>query len=314
MWTMQPAAEWVLHHTQWLYTMLYVHPLFFLDYWSIAHLWSGCVIYLLLRAVGVRRPWRLLLVGLLGYEVVEITLRYVALHVFLPETITDQVTDIVIGSVGAFAAAEWLRRPREHDHVAATLTAATIAFGWVGSYQYRYNLEFLNSPGINGWAFVCWVGTVLAILRWYRWAEVRWAAPGMALATTWVFGVLGLMLPIEFLGYTLLGIHEVGHPAAQPLLLDLVHGTSTLFTFYLTAPITIVAVYLQARLLLTRASRTATAEAVPRPRRHMALEAGAWRGGVLPGGLGQSYSGLRFDENRSAPPPKEPWKSSVHHW
>lgn len=250
---MQPAAEWLLQQTQWLYTMLYVHPRFFLDYWSIAHLWSGCVVYLLLRAIGVRRPWLLLLLGLLGYEVVEITLRYVALHVFLPETITDQVTDIIIGSLGALAAAEWLHRPRARDDVAATFTAVTIAFGWVGSYQYRYNLELLNSPGINGWAFVCWVGAILAALRWYRWAERRWPAPGVALATTWLFWVVGLMFPGEFIGYTLLGIHEVGHPTATPLLLDLVHGTPTLFSFYLAGPITSVLLFLQFRRLLARA-------------------------------------------------------------
>ncbi len=267
---MQPAAESVLQHTQWLYTMLYVHPLFFLDYWSIVHLWSGCLVYLSLSALGVRRPWRLLVAALLAYEVVEIILRYVALHVFLPETITDQVTDIVIGCLGAYAASAWLRRPRHTGHVAAALTAASIAFGWVGSYQYRYNLEMLNSLGINWWAFICWFAVMLGTLRWYRWAERRWPQPGVALAGTWLFGVVGLLIPIEYVGYSLLGIHEIGHPTAQPLLLNLVHGTPTLFSFYLTAPITTVVVFLQFRRLLSRARHAVTAKAVRRTKWHLA--------------------------------------------
>lgn len=94
-------VEWINHVSAPLYTVIYSNAYFFFDYWSIIHFVSGCLLYFILNAMGVRRIWLLLFSLLFFYELVEISMIFFALDVFKPETIKDQFTDIALGGLGA---------------------------------------------------------------------------------------------------------------------------------------------------------------------------------------------------------------------
>jgi hypothetical protein len=102
-------VKYILSNTDWLYTKLYQNNIFFFDLWSIVHIWSGFVLFLLLRSVRIKRPFLILLVLLTVYEVFEILFTYFAFDIFRPETIQDQFTDIAVGMFGGMLAYYFLR-------------------------------------------------------------------------------------------------------------------------------------------------------------------------------------------------------------
>lgn len=97
---LEALVIWIKQQTAWLYLQVYQNHMFFVDLWSLAHFWSGFVVVILLLVVRSKQPWLLLTVGLTLYEIVEILMLYVSLHVFNPETIKDQFTDIFVGILG----------------------------------------------------------------------------------------------------------------------------------------------------------------------------------------------------------------------
>lgn len=88
--------------TRILYTKVFVERFFFFDLWSINHMWTGFMLYLILSVFQIKKPFTVILVCLFGYEVFEISLTYFATSIFIPEIIKDQVTDIFIGLTGSF--------------------------------------------------------------------------------------------------------------------------------------------------------------------------------------------------------------------
>lgn len=85
-----------------LYTKVFVGRFFFFDLWSINHMWTGFMLYLILSGLRIKKPFTVILVCLFGYEVFEISLTWFATSIFIPEIIKDQVTDIFIGLTGSF--------------------------------------------------------------------------------------------------------------------------------------------------------------------------------------------------------------------
>ena len=51
---MNEAGNELLSRTSWLYTKLVEGPFFFFDLWSLAHLYSGCLVMLVLLALHER--------------------------------------------------------------------------------------------------------------------------------------------------------------------------------------------------------------------------------------------------------------------
>lgn len=92
-----------IESTSILYTKIFVGRFFFFDLWSINHMWTGFMLYLILSVLRIKKPFTVILVCLFGYEVFEISLTYFATSIFIPEIIKDQVTDIFIGLTGSFA-------------------------------------------------------------------------------------------------------------------------------------------------------------------------------------------------------------------
>ncbi len=89
-------------NTEWLYTVLYHNKYFFFDYWSLVHFFSGFFIPVILSNLRIRRIYFITFLLLVLYEVVEISLIYVAFNIFKPETIKDQITDIIVGFFGCY--------------------------------------------------------------------------------------------------------------------------------------------------------------------------------------------------------------------
>jgi hypothetical protein len=92
----------VIEATGILYSKIFVSRFFFFDLWSINHMWSGFMLFLILSALKVKRPFAVIMICLFGYEIFEISLTYFTLNIFIPEIIKDQFTDIFIGLSGSF--------------------------------------------------------------------------------------------------------------------------------------------------------------------------------------------------------------------
>jgi hypothetical protein len=258
---MNELGRLILGNTAWLYTRLYEGRLIFLDLWSLAHLWSGFAVMTVLLAARARRRWLLLTAALLAYELVELAFIWAAFHAFHPETLKDQGTDVAVGLLGGALSVGlwtlWRRlsvagRERLLRHVTAGLVAVTIAFEWVGAYGYRYDHPALNSAGLCWWAMLLWTLALVLVAEAFASFEPLLGRALLAAVPTAGGYFLALFL-VEYVGYVTLGIHEVGHPGRQALALDLVHGTTALHVFYVSAPFLCCLLFVGARALFRRA-------------------------------------------------------------
>jgi uncharacterized membrane protein YeaQ/YmgE (transglycosylase-associated protein family) len=233
---MSEIITYIHQHTGWLYVRIVDSGFLFFDFWSLVHFWTGLVLFLSLRRLSVRNAWGWLAAAIVGWELFELLALYIALDVFRPETLKDQLTDIVVGILGAKVAA-WLEaRPRtlrpnfrqgqKQVGVPELLAAVTLAFLWVGNYGYAYNWERLNSAGLNYWAFSLWTGTLLAELVVLYRLEVLEVLEGPMppLLVLWIMHIAGMFVG-EYVGYRSFGIHEIGHVNTTSLCCGLVHGT-----------------------------------------------------------------------------------------
>lgn len=249
---MQWIINWIRDNTSWLYTRIYENPIFFFDYWSFVHIYSGISLFVLFTFLGIKHRWILLSIILLSYEIIEIVLVFFALHLFNPETFKDQFTDIVIGYIGGVLGQYLLKEKNVFDSIfnkqrfylrmAAVYAAVTIAFVWVGNYQYRYNQSFLNSPGLNWWAFLLWFVGLVIHFELYLFLKKIIPNIFLLLANSWLWFFAGL-LTFEFVGFYILNIHNISHGVNAPLIFGLIHGTKVLYVFYLSAPLIGIAVF-----------------------------------------------------------------------
>lgn len=245
----------IVAHTGWLYTRVHENPIFFFDLWSLVHFWSGFVLMSMLARLAPRRQWLALGVALTAWELLELLFLYVALGIFLPETVKDQCTDVLIGLLGGglcLYVLRWQAGSIRRQHVAAALVVAlTLPFLWVGSYGYRYNHAVLNSTGLNWWAFLLWFVASLG-LSWHYAASQRRSGSRVVAFSRTVLLYVPLLVTVEYVGFVILGIRETG-TAGQPLVFGIIHGSPVLWTAYLAAPLCNTAAYLVARGHLERA-------------------------------------------------------------
>jgi hypothetical protein len=131
--------------TSWLYNQIYENQFFFIDFWSLCHLWSGFVFFAILLTVKCKHPWKWLIVFLSLYEIIEISMIYISLHVFNPETIKDQFTDILVGILGGILfyllAKQKAKKTStffEKVDIESIFVAETLSFLSIGSSQFFF--------------------------------------------------------------------------------------------------------------------------------------------------------------------------------
>lgn len=221
-----------------MYTVILDTPLFFIDLWSFAHLASGAILAVILLRRHTPSPFSLLFLILCGYEALELWLTWAAIHVFLPETLPDQVTDIAIGLVGGMlglglwrwwrdCTAAW-RRTLVRDAIVAGGLAAV----WVASFGYRYNVGLFNTPGLNWMAWLLWSAGLFGALRIERGLRRALAGTWTRAGATWAVFLVGL-LAVEYIGYHVVHLRLL--TSEGPLVFGLIHGPPRLKAFYVVA-------------------------------------------------------------------------------
>lgn len=227
----------VLHQSaDFLYTELYRSGLFVLDIGSLIHFFCAIGLMLILFSHFRRRVLLVLLLMLLCWEVIEIGFAFLATGSSAPGIIQNHVGDLLASMLGGaigWGIAYGINSRPPYGLFSAAGLAGMISFLWVISYGYQYNHSGLNASHFNFFAFTVWSLGLCSVIALQRAMEGRIYHVPSRLALIWTSYFVGLVL-LEFVGYKLLGIHEVSkgvlHP---PLLFGLIHGTVAMKTFYL---------------------------------------------------------------------------------
>jgi hypothetical protein len=251
--------SWLFAHTGWLYVRIYENYFFFIDYWTFPHIWSGVVVFFLLAALGWHRKFFWLILFITLYEVAEILLEIFALHIFRPEILKDKLTDILTGAGGgviAWALLRWIPERiwsgRIGKNSAILFTSGTLSFVWAGSYQYQYNIGWMNFPGLNLWAFLLWFAGGFIFLRIYLFLQRIARKPYQSILFSWLI-YFTLLLLIELVGYRILLIRETSIREKNALLFGLIHGSTALHLYYLFYPFLSILFYETLLRVTTRA-------------------------------------------------------------
>jgi hypothetical protein len=231
----------------------------FFDFWSLAHFWSGLVLFMVLAALNLKHKWFWFIFLILLYEFCEVAFIYFALNIFKPERYNDLVMDVFVGVFGAVLSYYILLNKSDAKKVEYLPTwslmlfsSVTLAFIWVGNYHYKYNYEIFNTKGINIGAFALWTIGGLIFLLFYS-AIIRKENRFLRrLFLAWIVYFV-LLLATEYTGYYVMQWHEVSIPGAKPLIFGLIHGNWALHFYYLIFPFLIIPLYEILLLLVYRA-------------------------------------------------------------
>ena len=73
--------NWFYSQTYWLYTKILENSWFYIDYWSLVHLWFGIVIFFIISTLKIKRRWIwfsvvLILLELLRNSICDIRAQY----------------------------------------------------------------------------------------------------------------------------------------------------------------------------------------------------------------------------------------------
>lgn len=246
---MDKVYYYINQNSTWLYAKIYSNEIFFFDFWSLAHLWCGFFVLVIITASGLKKSWIWLLVFLFGYEIIEMFFIYLAVHVFNPETIKDQFTDIFVGLLGgglSYSYIKWETKsenPKMLNRIISSLFAAeTLAFVFTGSYQYRYNYEVINSFPINYFAYIAWFSGGYLLLWIYRSLKKYCKSYSIIPLAIWLIFISSLCL-VEFLGHAALGIEGRAFGAGRDLFYGFMIGSRTLQIYYLIYPLLLIILY-----------------------------------------------------------------------
>lgn len=259
---MQWVIDTVYSNTLWLYTVIHTNSVFYIDLWTLNHIWAGAVIYLLLSVYRPKNRWITLFAILLSYEFIEILFRIFALDLFKPEIIKDQINDLLFGLFGAVLARFLLKWRRGRSRqvfllrypLTSILSAGTAAFLWVGFYGYKYNEQDFNTPGLNSFAFIVWWLAFYGIIQLYELFGKRIKRYFLKAGTVWII-YFPLLLIVEYISYYIFELRESGnHFSKEAMMLGVIHGTPILHTFYFLFPFIITSFYKLFKKLVNQAS------------------------------------------------------------
>jgi len=138
---MDTIIQLVYSGTQFMYQIIYSNDFFFIDYWTINHIWSGAFLMLILTAMGTKHKWIVFTGLIILWEAAEIMFRIFAVNLFSPEIIKDQVIDVLIGILGGLVCSVYLSinerksKPKQENQISiiAALSASySVSFAFLG--------------------------------------------------------------------------------------------------------------------------------------------------------------------------------------
>ena len=247
----------ILKPTEWLYTKLYQNSFFFIDLWSLAHCWSGLILFIFLKSKRMKNVFLILFSLLFLYEIVEIIVVYFALGIFKPEIFKDQFTDIFIGMFGGVMAFFVLSLKRINSDFVKVyfifITSVSYAFIWVGFYGYNYNYDFLNSTGINWFAWLSWTFGAFIIIYYFEFLKIQKLINKLVII--WLTYLVVLLL-FETVGHVFLDINQLSYPkTSKPLIFSIINGTPLLHIMYVLHPFFVIILYLWIKKMLVKISK-----------------------------------------------------------
>ncbi|HPR31593.1 MAG TPA: hypothetical protein PLK12_05850 [Prolixibacteraceae bacterium] len=226
-------------HSVWLHHNLFEYKLIYIDLWSINHFLSGMIVLASLTALGWKNRWRWLFFFLSAFELVEATLFIALLKLFIPEKIPDVFMDVFLGMLGGYLIYLLFEKIPGillyQSRIVMLISALTISFLWTGFYGYQYNINAMNSPGINVISFLSWALGGLAILLLHRAFKKTIRNRFIALTAFYLTYLSGLFFG-KWISYYLLNIKEISREASG-FLFGFLPYNNALLLFYLMSPV-----------------------------------------------------------------------------
>lgn len=247
----------IIDKIDWLYSVLFEYKFFYLDLWSIVHVWSGAVIFSILAAYKVKRRWLILLILLTLFEVVENTFFVIVLNIFKPEKIVDVFNDIALGMLGGYLIYVFYKSDiakKQKKLLPIFLSSITVAFIWVGGHGYNYTIAFFNSPFINWWALTTWTISGVTIIYLYNYFKNNIFKGKYlffkSIVSSWLI-YLALLFTLKHVVNNLLFLRELPQRGA-PLVFDIIHGSPIKHYFYILAPLLFIGLFIMFERLFTK--------------------------------------------------------------
>ncbi len=243
-------------NSDWLYSTIIEYRWFYYDLWSFVHLWSGVIFFVVLSAYNVKRKWLKLLLILTVLAFIENSFSIGSLNLFKSERSLGILNDVVTGMLGGYLMyyfLKWKHTKKRSMWLALFLSSLTVAFIWVGSYRYKYSIAFFNSPHINWWALTAWSVSGMIIIFVFSYFKQKlnyiWG-----IIIPWLIYIV-LLFAVEYIAYHLLAFREVTE-GTEALAFDVIHGSSIMHVYYLTAPLYFIGLFILLNFLFDKHKRT----------------------------------------------------------
>lgn len=239
----------------WLNYVIFDFKWIYFDLWSVVNLWSGALLFVLISALKIKKRWHILLSLLVIAQIAQTNYPNTIPDMYWLTKMISTFNDLAIGMLGGFlmySFFKWNKRRRYSLWLATFMSAVTIAFIWVGTYGYSYNIEFFNSPAINWWAFTCWTLSGAIMLTAYQLFK-RKMRPVFAAASIWAI-YIAILLSLEYLAFHVFTFQEATQ-GTTALVFDVIHGRPEMHVFYTTSTFIFVSLFSAMSTIFKRAER-----------------------------------------------------------
>jgi len=133
------------------------------------------------------------------------------------------------------------------------ITSVSYAFIWVGFYGYNYNFDFLNSTGINWFAWLLWTFGAFIIIYYFELLKIQKLINKLVII--WLT-YLVVLLVFETVGHIFLDINQLSHPkTSKPLIFSIINGTPFLHIMYILHPFFVIILYLWIKKMIVKISK-----------------------------------------------------------
>lgn len=86
-------------------------PFFFFNLWSIVHFFTGGILmYILTKKLKVKKPFKVLVILLVIYELFELAVIFSGSDLFKGERTLDIFLDVILGLLGGYVYYKYLKR------------------------------------------------------------------------------------------------------------------------------------------------------------------------------------------------------------